>query len=277
MNMTKLRLKKFDPASLKTDSVIVAVARRRSGKSYLIKDLLSHHNDAFAAATVICPTEEFNRFYSEFVPPAFIHHEYDSQILERIIKRQKDLNKRIEADKMAKGYSNVDMSLLVIMDDVMSDVKWTNDPSIRFLFLNGRHLKVCFIVLSQYCKNLPPSLRSNVDYSFLLKEPSFENKKKLYESFSAAFPNFEVFSQVLDQLTEDYGVMVLDNTGHSARIEETVFWYRANVDIPPFTIGDRRFWEKNNRCYRDADSDDEYEPSPSSGRRKKCVRVRLED
>ena len=272
----QLVLKRFDPTKIKTDSIIVIVARRRSGKSFLVKDLLSYHAHNFSAAVVICPTEVFNHFYSDFIPPVFIHHQYKKEILERVIQRQTKLKKKRDREIATKGHSNIDLSLLVVMDDCMNDTSWTRDPNIRFLFLNGRHIGVCFIGLMQYARNIPPDLRSQVDYSFLLKEPSLENRKKLYDCFAASFPCFDVYSQVLEQVTENRGVLVTDTTSQSGKLEDVVFWYRAE-DPPPFKIGSRIFWEKNNNCLSSNDDgedpDDFFDPK-EPGAKKTTIKVR---
>ena len=39
----KLELKKFDPSTIKSDSVIVFIGKRNTGKSYCMKDILSYH------------------------------------------------------------------------------------------------------------------------------------------------------------------------------------------------------------------------------------------
>lgn len=41
------------------------------------------------------------------------------------------------------------------------------------------------------------------------------------------FPTFDVFCEVMDMCTDDYGCIVIDNTVNSARLEDRVFWYKA--------------------------------------------------
>ena len=43
MSEFKLNLRKFDMTKLRSDSVIVMIAKRNSGKSVLCKDILYHH------------------------------------------------------------------------------------------------------------------------------------------------------------------------------------------------------------------------------------------
>ena len=89
-----LQLKRFNMNMIKDDSVVVMIGKRNTGKSFLTKDLLYHHQD-MPAGTVISPTENANKFYSNIVPPIFIHDEYDNRITDEFIKRQKELKKRM--------------------------------------------------------------------------------------------------------------------------------------------------------------------------------------
>ena len=59
-----LQLKKFNMNMIKDDSVVVMIGKRNTGKSFLTKDLLFYHQD-LPAGTVISPTENANKFYSD--------------------------------------------------------------------------------------------------------------------------------------------------------------------------------------------------------------------
>ena len=74
--------------------VIVLIGRRDTGKSYLVKDLLFYQQD-IPIGTVISGTEAGNCFYSEHIPKLFIHDEYNTGIIENILKRQKQCMKQI--------------------------------------------------------------------------------------------------------------------------------------------------------------------------------------
>jgi hypothetical protein len=73
-----LDLKKFDMRwiTFKPEEnkgpVIVLIGRRDTGKSFLVKDLLYHHQD-IPVGLVISGTEIVNNFYSQIVPKLFIH------------------------------------------------------------------------------------------------------------------------------------------------------------------------------------------------------------
>ena len=96
-----LELKRFDMKSIKfkpdenKGPVVVLIGRRDTGKSFLVRDLLYYHQD-IPIGTVISGTEAGNGFYSEHVPKLFIHDEYNSVIIENILKRQKTVLKQLK-------------------------------------------------------------------------------------------------------------------------------------------------------------------------------------
>ena len=64
----------------------------------------------------------------------------------------------------------------------------------------------------QYALGVPPNLRTNIDFVFILRENYVSNRKRLYEHYAGMFPTFEIFCQVMDQCTEDYNCLVIDNS-----------------------------------------------------------------
>ena len=79
----------------------------------------------------------------------------------------------------------------------------------------------------QYSLGIQPELRSNFDFVFLLGEDFINNRKKLYEHYAGMFPTRDLFDQVFLQVTDNYGVMVINNRLRSTDIKKKVFWYRA--------------------------------------------------
>ena len=94
----------------------------------------------------------------------------------------------------------------------------------------------------QYALGIPPNLRTNIDYIFILRENIVQNRKRLYECYAGMFPTFEVFCAVMDQCTENYECIVINNNAKSNRIEDQVFWYKADSH-PPFRLGSSNIWK----------------------------------
>jgi hypothetical protein len=245
-----LQLKKFNMNMIKDDSVVVLIGKRNTGKSYLTKDMLYYKQD-LPAGTVISPTENANRFYGDIVPPIFIHDEYEPKITNEFIRRQKQLKKRITC-----GESDIDNRAFLIMDDCLYDNDWKKDKVIREIFMNGRHWGIMFVLSMQYAIGIPPNLRSNIDWVFLLRENNYQNRKKLYENYAGMFHNFEMFCQTMDACTENYECLVIHNGAKSNKLEDQVFWYKAE-DHQDFHICCPEAWQFSQANYNEDDSDDD--------------------
>lgn len=261
-----LELKKFDMKNIKFSPnenqgpVIVLIGRRDTGKSFLVKDLLYYHQD-IPIGTVISGTEAGNGFYGSIVPKLFIHDEYSPLIIEKILKRQKIVLKQIKKENKNYGRSNIDARTFVILDDCLYDNSWAREKLMRLMFMNGRHWKIMLIITMQYPLGVPPNLRTNIDYTFILREPYIANRKRIYENYAGMFPTFESFSQVMDQCTENYECLVVSNNSKSNKLEDQVFWYKASAH-GSFKLGSREFWElSKDICSDDEDENDMYNPN----------------
>ena len=260
-----LELKKFDMKRitfLKEENkgpVVVLIGRRDTGKSILVRDLLYHHRD-IPIGTVISGTEAGNGFYAAHVPKLFIHDEYNTSIIENILKRQKTVIKEVNKQILVHKSSKIDPRTFVILDDCLYDNTWARDKMMRLLFMNGRHWKVFLIITMQYPLGIPPTLRTNFDYVFILREPYISNRKRIYENYAGMFPTFESFCQVMDQCTENFECLVIDNNVKSNKLSEQIFWYKANVDIRhDFKLGSKEFWEMS-KSIADDEEDAPYNP-----------------
>ena len=256
-----LELAKFDmkAISFRPDEnkgpVIVLIGRRDTGKSFLVQDLMFHHQD-IPIGTVISGTEAGNGFFAAHVPKLFIHDAYNTAIIENILKRQKAVLKQVKKEQEAYKKSSIDPRTFVVLDDCLYDNKWTKDVMMRLLFMNGRHWKIMLVITMQYPLGIPPNLRTNIDYVFILREPYIANRKRIYDNYAGMFPTFESFTQVMDQCTENYECLVINNNAKSNKLQDQIFWYKAQQH-GPFKLGSKEFWEIS----KNLGSDDEYEKS----------------
>ena len=251
-----LKITKFDMSSMKDDKVIVLIGKRETGKSVLVKDLLYYQKD-IPIGTVISATESANCFYGNIIPPLFIHDEYTPDIITNVLKRQRIVIDKMKKEFAEKGHSNIDPRAFLILDDCLYDQSWTKDKNVRSLFMNGRHYKMLFIITMQYSLGIPPNLRTNVDYTFILRENIVSNRKRLYDQYAGMFPSFEIFCQVMDQCTENFECLVINNNAKSNKLEDQVFWYKADMH-KDFKVGAKSFWNHHQNNYNNNKSSDEY-------------------
>jgi len=258
-----LELKKFDMKSITfrpneaKGPVIVLIGKRDTGKSFLVRDLLYYHQD-IPIGTVISGTEEGNGFYSKMVPRLFIHNEYATAIVENILKRQRNVLKQIKKEMEAYKRSSIDPRTFVILDDCLFDNTWSRDKMMRLLFMNGRHWKVMLVITMQYPLGIPPILRTNIDYVFILRENYIANRRRIYENYAGMFPTFESFCQVMDQCTENYECLVINNNVKTNKLQDQVFWYKADGHND-FRLGSKEYWNLS-KGYDSDDDDEKYDP-----------------
>jgi hypothetical protein len=262
-----LRLRKFDMSKIKHDKVVVLIGKRETGKSFLVKDLLWHHQ-SLPFGSVISGTEGANQFYSKVVPPMFIHEEYSPLIIANVLKRQKLIAKKISNDLATRGQTAVDPRNFLILDDCLYDQSWIKDRNVRYLFMNGRHVHTMFIITMQYAMGIPPSLRTNIDYVFILRENIVANRRRLYEQYAGMFPDFDSFCQVMNQCTENFECLVIDNNAKSNKLEDQVFWYKASPR-PDFRLCSPDLWAQSAAMGRDDEKDDDFDPGSQPGARRK--------
>jgi hypothetical protein len=263
----KLELKKFDPSCIKSDSVIVFIGKRNTGKSYCMKDILSYHKD-LPVGIVISPTEVANNYFEKFVPNMLIYDEYEPTIIQRFVDRQININKQ-KNDQIKKfGRSDIDNRAFLILDDCLYDKTWPTDKNIRSIFMNGRHYKIFFLITMQFCLGLPPILRANIDYVFIFKNNLLKEREKLFNHYAGVFNDFNTFCTVMDKCTEDYECLVIDNKIQSNKLEDQVKWYKAkDVD---FKLCNPELWnlcalerekKSNTLFYEDEDDDEPFDPN----------------
>jgi hypothetical protein len=259
-----LELKKFDMKNISfkpnenKGPVVVLIGKRDTGKSFLVRDLLYYQQD-IPIGTVISGTEEGNGFYEKMVPKLFVHNEYNTAIVENILKRQRTVMKQIKKEMETYKRSTIDPRAFVILDDCLYDNTWARDKMMRLLFMNGRHWKVMLVITMQYPLGIPPTLRTNIDYVFILRENYIANRKRIYENYAGMFPTFESFCQVMDQCTENYECLVINNNSKSNKLHDQVFWYKAD-NHGDFRLGSKEFWELS-KGLKDDDEEEQYDPN----------------
>lgn len=218
------------------DKVCVFIGKRGTGKSTLVTDILWNKRH-LPAGIAMSGTEEGNGHYKQFIPDLFVYSDYNKAAVEKIIERQK---RNLSLGKASPVF--------ILMDDCMYDRSFMRDPCIRQLFMNGRHWKIFFMMTTQYCMDMTPMIRTNVDYVFVLRDNVRQNRENLYKAFFGVFPTFDQFCQVMDACTENYECLVLDNTSKSNDVTNCVFWYKAALR-KNFRVGSPALWQYHQRFY----------------------------
>lgn len=244
----RLKLKRFNPETLKEHRIIIIVGKRGTGKSVMQRDLLYHISRKLDFGLAMTPTEESAEMFRQHMPDTWIYSGFSTHKLDAMLKMQRDMVKR-----------HTQRNLFLIMDDCMYDKKILKGVGIRDLFMNGRHLSVTLCNAVQYVMDMGPDLRTQVDYVFALRENIISNKMKLWKYFFGMFERYDDFAKVMDKCTANHGALVMDNTTGSCNVQDCIFWYRANMNVPPFQIGKRVYWRLSRKFEKSLDEQDEEE------------------
>ena len=63
----------------------------------------------------------------------------------------------------------------------------------------------------------------------------------------------------MDQTTENYECLVINNNSKSNKLQDQIFWYKAE-SRPDFKLGSKEFWEASKMMGSD-DEDEAFDPS----------------
>lgn len=248
-DQSKLNIDEFSFGEIKGNPTIAMIAKRESGKSWITKAFIFENTD-IPVGVIISNTEECNPFYSEFFPSTYIYFEFKTEILERLLARQNHMIKKAR-DKKEQG-KFLDPRALFIMDDCLADgKKWINDSYLKDIFMNGRHRQITYILTMQFPLGITPSLRSNFDYIFLLREDQASNLKRIYDHWAPITDKFKDFREIFEQLTQNHGAMVYINRNTSGtELTDKIKWYKApNLEGHRIKFGCKQFRKYHEKNY----------------------------
>jgi hypothetical protein len=212
---------------LKGASILV-IAKKGSGKSWVCRCLIEFYSNIdIPGGMIISPTEKMDPFFTHFFPDMYVHFEYSSYVIDRLLERQEIMCEKF-ASKAKKG-KLCDPRVFLLMDDCLAKAKsWKNDDGIRTILMNGRHYEMTYILTLQDPVGIPNDLRTNFDYIFLLADDFISNQKRIYEYYAGMFENIRLFRNVYSELTRDFGAMVIVNRGKRETILDKVFYYKSH-------------------------------------------------
>jgi energy-coupling factor transporter ATP-binding protein EcfA2 len=197
-----------------------------SGKSTLIASLLYAKKHLIPCVMAVSGTEDSNEYYKKIIPDTFIFNKYDEVQLESFIKRQKIAKKHVS-----------NPWAVCLLDDCTDTPGVFTKPLQQGIFKNSRHWKMWYILSLQYCMDVKPVIRTNISGTFILREPNLRNRRSLWENYCSIVPDFDMFCQIMDQISDDYTALYVHNASTSNKLEDCLFWYKATPPPKDFKFG----------------------------------------
>ena len=57
------------------------------------------------------------------------------------------------------------------------------------------------------------------------------------------------FTPTMDQITDDYTALYINNTNQSNKLEDCIFWYKGKIPPNGWKFGSKDFWRFHNKRY----------------------------
>lgn len=207
-------IKQFNISEIKDNSVVVAVGRRDSGKTRLIKDILFSKHQRLKEGLVISPVYSD---FENFIPKEIV---YENPAIINCFLRERG-NASVKKEK-------IPYSFLIL--DSLNFPKESNS-TIQETFFNGRHYNLLSLVEIQHPNELSPCLRACIDYTFIFKPTCKKYIKLLYEKYASVLSQ-DLFDKILSEMPADH-CLVINNNTRSSKIQDTIFYYKPQ-DHPGF-------------------------------------------
>jgi hypothetical protein len=180
------------------------VAKRKSGKSQLLRYIISKNKHKFDKMFLVCPTQAINDFYEESLfKKNDIFENYSDNWVNALMKKMGEINAKKTNDKECKH-------VLLVLDDVCSDTDFHHSKTLKQLATKGRHYKVSLFITCQYLYHVPPIFRSNVDW-MLVGQINSQGLEILTSEFIAGEITKPEFIKMYYRATSNYGFLLINN------------------------------------------------------------------
>lgn len=242
------RLETFDPIKhLPENFGILICAKRGSGKTFLLRDLLYPFRNMFKKVYLFAGTAHLQHSIDDdpffFVPKDNIFKNFDENMLLKIIDDNQKI--RLENNQRPKREKK-NNKVLIILDDLINDPAVTNSKGLKDLATKGRHSDISFILLSQVLTSrggFHTSIRTNIDcyMSFMTYD---KDTKDLISKCYLSLIDVKLGECLLNTVPalEPYMALVVvirhaDKDKHVLKYEDFVYKYKAK-EVRHYVIGE---------------------------------------
>lgn len=240
---TSFKIKRFDPCKIRPFSTVLFAGGRRSGKSTVMREIMSILRKRFYEAIVYTGTNERDHPWSSMTPAKNVKMcltEFPEEDLEAQLNIQRERIKMCEESGV-----QCPPTLLVFEDlEFLKDAIW-NNQSVRSVWFNGRWSATYAFCAFQYIMEIKMALRNMFDYAFFMMDPNIKSRERIYQQYCGIIPNKDMFENIFKMCTTDYRAMVVDLRSRSYNLEDSIFWYKADPALPPFRVGVADVWNRS--------------------------------
>ena len=214
-----------DPFVLENLKLATFVAKTGSGKSHLVNHLLYKSMERGHFKWVFVFTQsKCNKEWSDIVGPQNVYTKFDEVWLNELLKAQE-----IDVAKHGALHNNG----LLLFDDMIGAARWSSAISDK-LASASRHFGLSVWITSQLFTKIPPMIRMNSAYMFILNSVGPKNAKQIHEEFAIRkqFPRSSDLEAYCEEGILNHGIIKIDNSGAGCVVSNI----RAPAKLKPFDV-----------------------------------------
>ena len=239
-------VKEYDWNDLPEHFMVVLCGMRRCGKGILTNTILHtiHEERQWDVVFLFSETSAVQVDAWEYIPKRFKYDKVDTDIIEKIIKRQQDI---IDNKKTPPN-------VLLILDDCVhgSGMRYGKSGDIiNKLACAGRHYKIsCICLFQKLVGAVLPKFRSNCDVMVFFRQPSRSQREFIVDSYLSIknTNKKDYIYEFLDGLFggEEYVVLVIvvSDAQKSFNLHEFCYKFKAPEKVPEFYIGNPMYYRQ---------------------------------
>jgi len=230
-----LDVKEYDLNNLDKAARVLIFAPPKTGKTKLIEHICWFKRSEYPTAVVISETVEDQGSF-DFIPPLFRHTDSEkvTTLMGEFRVRQKELT----------IHNPAGVPTIYIYDDAV-DRKILDSKVSKPIFKYGRHWGCLHLFACHFAMELPPIVRAAYTVAFIGKTNDPGSLEAIHKNFVRSFiPKLDDFIDILNQITEDHTFLVIVNDESSSKIEDRLFWFKAELH-DSFKFGCREYHEWN--------------------------------
>lgn len=241
----------FSFSSLPDTGFYEVLGKRGTGKTTWTKYILQFSKYAKTGIFVVmCGSETIKESWAQVVHPMYIQ-DASVQYLEKL---RDDRNAVVKKRKKQNELQDVEHVTLVL-DDVASNRKIMRSGILSYLACNSRHLHMSIFILAQFHCQVPPEVRNQNDYIFMLSTSDRKSIKRIYEEY-ASCSNERIFRALLTFCTSDHGLFVVNNSSSGNDLSDICSTAKIeNYEALEFVkLGAPEMWAFADSMYIDVDT-----------------------
>lgn len=204
------------------------LGKRGTGKTSWTQYILQYSPNRVSGVFVIMAgSETAKQSWSKLVHPIFVV-DPSLEYLEVLKDTQNNLVRHYQKNDARFPDEN---KITLVLDDVSSNKKLMRSQILSYLASNSRHLQMSIFILAQYHCQIVAEVRNQFDQVFMLSTSDKKSIERLHAEYCSSI-ELRVFKHVLGHVTQNFGLMVIDNQSTSVHINDICFHAKMKT-YPP--------------------------------------------